>query len=128
MRERGGHSRLHDTAGDDLGLLEHPSPHAGPGDVVVLPGDREASSLDGWRLAASGRSSSGDSADGSAQIGIEPCARSRAKRASRSQSSLAIGGTHATPLSRHARVIASPQSDGSQEPIRSGSREPGVWR
>jgi hypothetical protein len=28
--------RLHDTTGDDLGLLEHPAPNLEPGDVVVL--------------------------------------------------------------------------------------------
>lgn len=28
--------RLHDHAGDDLGLLEHPAPNLEPGDVVVL--------------------------------------------------------------------------------------------
>ena len=34
--------RLHDTTGDDLGLLEHPAPNVEPGDVVVLPDGREA--------------------------------------------------------------------------------------
>jgi hypothetical protein len=34
--------RLHDTAGDDLGLLEHPAPNLAPGDVVVLADGREA--------------------------------------------------------------------------------------
>jgi hypothetical protein len=34
--------RVHDTAGDDLGLLEHPAPNLEPGDVVVLGDGREA--------------------------------------------------------------------------------------
>ena len=34
--------RLHDTAGDDLGLLEHPAPNLEAGDVVVLADGREA--------------------------------------------------------------------------------------
>jgi len=34
--------RLHDTSGDDLGLLEHPAPNLEPGDVVVLADGREA--------------------------------------------------------------------------------------
>jgi hypothetical protein len=34
--------RLHDTTGDDLGLIEHPAPNVEPGDVVVLPDGREA--------------------------------------------------------------------------------------
>ena len=34
--------RLHDTTGDDLGLLEHPAPNVEPGDVVVLAEGREA--------------------------------------------------------------------------------------
>ena len=34
--------RLHDTTGDDLGLLEHPAPNLGPGDVVELEDGREA--------------------------------------------------------------------------------------
>lgn len=34
--------RLHDTAGDDLGFLEHFAPNVEPGDVVVLPDGREA--------------------------------------------------------------------------------------
>lgn len=34
--------RLHDTFGDDLGLLEHPAPNLEPGDVVVLADGREA--------------------------------------------------------------------------------------
>jgi hypothetical protein len=33
--------RLHDTTGDDLGLLEHPAPNVEPGDVVVLTDGRE---------------------------------------------------------------------------------------
>ena len=33
--------RLHDTTGDDLGLLEHPAPNLEPGDVVVLADGRE---------------------------------------------------------------------------------------
>jgi hypothetical protein len=32
--------RLQDTAGDDLGLLEHPSTTVEPGDVVQLPDGR----------------------------------------------------------------------------------------
>ena len=32
--------RLHDTTGDDLGLLEHPAPNVEPGDVLVLPDGR----------------------------------------------------------------------------------------
>ena len=34
--------RLHDTFGDDLGLIEHLAPNVEPGDVVVLPDGREA--------------------------------------------------------------------------------------
>ncbi len=34
--------RLHDTTGDDLGLIEDPAPNVEPGDVVVLPDGREA--------------------------------------------------------------------------------------
>jgi hypothetical protein len=34
--------RLHDTTGDDLGLLEHPAPNLESGDVVVLADGREA--------------------------------------------------------------------------------------
>jgi hypothetical protein len=34
--------RLHDTTGDDLGLIEHPAPNVEPGDVVVIPDGREA--------------------------------------------------------------------------------------
>jgi hypothetical protein len=34
--------RLHDTTGEDLGLLEHPAPNLEPGDVVVLADGREA--------------------------------------------------------------------------------------
>lgn len=34
--------RLHDTTGDDLGLLEQPAPDLEPGDVVVLPDGCEA--------------------------------------------------------------------------------------
>jgi hypothetical protein len=34
--------RLHDTTGDDLGLLEHPAPNLEAGDVVVLDDGREA--------------------------------------------------------------------------------------
>jgi hypothetical protein len=33
--------RLHDTTGEDLGLLEHPAPNLEPGDVVVLADGRE---------------------------------------------------------------------------------------
>ena len=32
---------LHDTSGDDLGLIEHPAPNVEPGDVVVLGDGRE---------------------------------------------------------------------------------------
>jgi hypothetical protein len=34
--------RLHDTTGEDLGMIEHPAPNVEPGDVVVLPDGREA--------------------------------------------------------------------------------------
>ena len=34
--------RLHDTTGDDLGLIEHPAPNVEPGDEVILPDGREA--------------------------------------------------------------------------------------
>lgn len=34
--------RVHDTTGDDLGLLEHPAPNVEPGDVIVLVDGREA--------------------------------------------------------------------------------------
>jgi hypothetical protein len=34
--------RVHDHAGDDLGLVEHPAPNVEPGDVVVLADSREA--------------------------------------------------------------------------------------
>jgi len=34
--------RLHDTTGDDLGLLEHPATSVAPGDVVHLSDGREA--------------------------------------------------------------------------------------
>jgi hypothetical protein len=34
--------RLHDTTGEDLGLLEHPAPNLEPSDVVVLADGREA--------------------------------------------------------------------------------------
>jgi len=34
--------RLHDTTGDDLGLLKHPAPNIEPGDVVVVADGREA--------------------------------------------------------------------------------------
>ena len=34
--------RLHDTTGDDLGLLEHPAPNLEPGDVVALADGRDA--------------------------------------------------------------------------------------
>jgi hypothetical protein len=33
---------LHDTTGEDLGLLEHPAPNLEPGDVVVLADGPEA--------------------------------------------------------------------------------------
>jgi hypothetical protein len=32
--------RVHDTSGDDLGLLEHPAPNVEAGDVVVLADGR----------------------------------------------------------------------------------------
>ncbi len=35
-------SRVRDTTGDDLGLIEHPAPNVEPGDVVVLEDGREA--------------------------------------------------------------------------------------
>jgi hypothetical protein len=34
--------RLHDTTGDDVGLLEHPAPNLEPGDVVLVADGREA--------------------------------------------------------------------------------------
>ena len=34
--------RVHDTTGDDLGLLEHPAPNLEPGDVLVVADGREA--------------------------------------------------------------------------------------
>ena len=34
--------RLHDTTGDDLGLIEHPAPNLEPGDVVLVADGREA--------------------------------------------------------------------------------------
>ena len=34
--------RLHDTTGDDLGLLEHPAPNLEPGDVVMVADGGEA--------------------------------------------------------------------------------------
>ncbi len=34
--------RLHDTTGDDLGLIEHPAPNVEPGDVAVLLDGRQA--------------------------------------------------------------------------------------
>jgi hypothetical protein len=34
--------RLHDTTGDDLGLIEHPAPNVEPGDVVVVADGRDA--------------------------------------------------------------------------------------
>jgi hypothetical protein len=34
--------RVHDTTGDDLGLLEHFAPNLEPGDVVVVADGREA--------------------------------------------------------------------------------------
>ena len=33
---------VHDTSGDDLGVIEHPAPNVEPGDVVVLDDGREA--------------------------------------------------------------------------------------
>jgi len=34
--------RLHDTTGDDLGVIEHPPPNVEPGDAVVLADGRGA--------------------------------------------------------------------------------------
>jgi hypothetical protein len=34
--------RVHDTTGDDLGVIEHPAPNIEPGDVIMLPDAREA--------------------------------------------------------------------------------------
>lgn len=34
--------RLHDTTGDDLGVLLHPAPNVEPGDVIALADGREA--------------------------------------------------------------------------------------
>lgn len=34
--------RLHDTTGDDLGVIEHPAPNVEPGDVVMLADGQEA--------------------------------------------------------------------------------------
>jgi hypothetical protein len=34
--------RLHDTTGDDLGVIEHPAPNVEPGDVVMLADAPEA--------------------------------------------------------------------------------------
>lgn len=34
--------RVHDTTGDDLGLIEHPAPNVEPGDVLALHDGREA--------------------------------------------------------------------------------------
>ena len=34
--------RVHDTTGDDLGLLEHPAPNVEAGDLVMLRDGREA--------------------------------------------------------------------------------------
>ena len=34
--------RIHDTTGDDLGLIEHPTPNVEPGDVIMLADGREA--------------------------------------------------------------------------------------
>jgi hypothetical protein len=34
--------RVHDTADEDVGPLEHPAPNLEPGDVVVLDDGREA--------------------------------------------------------------------------------------
>jgi hypothetical protein len=39
--------RLHDTAGDDLGLIEHPAPNVDPGDVLML--------ADGWEALVTAR-------------------------------------------------------------------------
>ena len=33
--------RVHDTTGDDLGLLEHPAPNLEPGDVLLFADGRE---------------------------------------------------------------------------------------
>jgi hypothetical protein len=37
--------RLHDTTGDDLGVVEHPAPNVEPGDVLFLGDRREAGRL-----------------------------------------------------------------------------------
>ena len=42
--------RLHDTTGDDLGLIEHPAPNVEPGAAVILADGRE--SLVIYRLPA----------------------------------------------------------------------------
>jgi hypothetical protein len=34
--------RVQSTAGDDLGLIEHPEPNVEPGDVVELPSGHDA--------------------------------------------------------------------------------------
>jgi hypothetical protein len=57
--------RLHNTTGDDLGLIEHPAPNVEPGDVVVL--------VDGTRGArhCSGRGRT-RTANGAARGGHRP--------------------------------------------------------
>ncbi len=35
--EREGVGRLHETTGDDLGLIEHPAPNLEPGDAFAVP-------------------------------------------------------------------------------------------
>ena len=47
--------RVHDTAGDDLGTIEHPAPNVEAGDVVVLEDGREA--LVSARVETGGRGS-----------------------------------------------------------------------
>jgi hypothetical protein len=60
--------RLHDTTGEDLGLLEHPAPNLEPGDVVVLLDGREGvvtarvEAKPGW--GATGRHARGSSGTG----------------------------------------------------------------
>lgn len=34
--------RLHDTTGEDVGVIAHPAPNVEPGDVIMLPDGREA--------------------------------------------------------------------------------------
>jgi len=48
--------RVHDTTGDDLGVIEHPAQNVEPGDVVVLPDGREAPVVARVETYGSGRS------------------------------------------------------------------------